>query len=417
MTTVPAISPEDLESVITRGVSEIISRDEFIRLLQSGKKLRLKMGFDPSRPDIHLGHVVGLRKLRKLQDLGHQVILIVGDWTAQIGDPSGQSATRTMLSHEQVLENAESYLRQFFKVVDKDRAEVIYQSEWFGKFDLAKIIELTGRFTVAQFLQRADFAARFADQKPIAITELLYPLLQAYDSVAIEADVEFGGTDQMFNLLVGRELQGMMGQTPQQCFMMPILVGTDGVQKMSKSLDNYVAVDEPPVDMYGKLMSVSDDQIMAYFEYLTDVPMAELAGISKDLESNALNPMEPKKRLAWDVTRQFHDSDAADAAQAHFERVVQGRDLPTDIPEISMAELRSQGVGGDNEVRVDDLMLAAGLAPSKAQAKRLLSQGAVERISQGGDPQPVTGGEAGYMLQPGDLLKVGKRRFVRLTDS
>ena len=411
------LSEDVIQKITRRGVQEIISHDEFVRMLQAGKPLRLKMGFDPSRPDIHLGHVVGLRKLHQLQELGHQVILIVGDWTAQIGDPSGQSATRTMLSHEQVLENAESYLRQFFKVVDKDRAEVIYQSEWFGKFDLAKIIELTGRFTVAQFLQRADFAARFADQKPIAITELLYPLLQAYDSVAIEADVEFGGTDQMFNLLVGRELQGMMGQTPQQCFMMPILVGTDGVQKMSKSLDNYVAVDEPPVDMYGKLMSVSDDQIMAYFEYLTDVPMAELAGISKDLESNALNPMEPKKRLAWDVTRQFHDSDAADAAQAHFERVVQGRDLPTDIPEISMAELRSQGVGGDNEVRVDDLMLAAGLAPSKAQAKRLLSQGAVERISQGGDPQPVTGGEAGYMLQPGDLLKVGKRRFVRLTDS
>jgi tyrosyl-tRNA synthetase len=417
MTTVPPISEEDLESVITRGVSEIISQDEFIRLLKSGKKLRLKMGFDPSRPDIHLGHVVGLRKLRQLQELGHQVILIVGDWTAQIGDPSGQSATRTMLSHAQVLENAESYLRQFFKVVDKDRAEVIYQSEWFGKFDLAKIIELTGRFTVAQFLQRADFAARFADQKPIAITELLYPLLQAYDSVAIEADVEFGGTDQMFNLLVGRELQGMMGQTPQQCFMMPILVGTDGVQKMSKSLDNYVAVDEPPVDMYGKLMSVSDDQIMSYFEYLTDVPMAELAGISKDLESNSLNPMEPKKRLAWDVTKQFHDSDAADAAQAHFERVVQGGDAPADIPEMSMAELRSQGVAADGEVRVDDLMLAAGLAPSKAQVKRLLSQGAVERISQGGDPQPLTSGEAGHMLQPGDLLKVGKRRFVRLTDS
>ena len=417
MTTVPSISPEDLELVITRGVSEIISRDEFIRLLQSGKKLRLKMGFDPSRPDIHLGHVVGLRKLRALQELGHQVILIVGDWTAQIGDPSGQSATRTVLSHEQVLENAQSYLRQFFKVVDESRAEVIYQSEWFGKFDLAKIIELTGRFTVAQFLQRADFAARFADQKPIAITELLYPLLQAYDSVAIESDVEFGGTDQMFNLLVGRELQGMMGQTPQQCFMMPILVGTDGVQKMSKTLGNYVAVDEPPVDMYGKLMRVSDDQIMSYFEYLTDVPMAELADITKDLESNTLNPMEPKKRLAWDVTNQFHNSEAADAAQAHFERVVQGGDLPTDIPEISMAELRSQGVAGGNEVRVDDLMLAAGLAPSKAQVKRLLSQGAVERISQGGNPQPVTGGEAGYMLQPGDLLKVGKRRFVRLMDA
>ena len=214
MTSPGPISPQALEEITTRGVSEIISREEFVRLLQSGKKLRLKMGFDPSRPDIHLGHVVGLRKLRQLQELGHQVILIVGDWTAQIGDPSGQSATRPMLTHAQVMENAESYLRQFFKVIDRDRAEVRYQSEWFEDFGLAKVIELTGRFTVAQFLQRADFAQRFADQKPIAITELLYPLLQAYDSVQVEADVEFGGTDQMFNLLVGRELQGMMGQTP-----------------------------------------------------------------------------------------------------------------------------------------------------------------------------------------------------------
>ena len=417
MASLGKMNPEDLESVIARGVSEIISKQEFVRLMQSGKQLRLKMGFDPSRPDIHLGHVVGLRKLRQLQELGHQVILIVGDWTAQIGDPSGQSATRTMLSHGQVLENAQSYLRQFFKVVDQSRAQVIYQSEWFGKFDLAKVIELTSRFTVAQFLQRADFAQRFAEQKPIAITELLYPLLQAYDSVAIESDVEFGGTDQMFNLLVGRELQGMMGQTPQQCFMMPILVGTDGVQKMSKSLDNYVAVDESPVDMYGKLMSVSDDQILSYFEYLTDVPMGELAAMATDLASDTLNPMEPKKRLAWDVTRQFHNADAADSAQAHFERVVQGGDIPDDIPEMSLGELRNQGVAEGTEVRVDDLMLAAGLAPSKAQVKRLLSQGAVERMPQGGDPLPVTAGEAGYLLQPGDLLKVGKRRFVRLTDS
>ena len=417
MTSPGPISPEALEEITTRGVSEIISQEEFVRLLQSGRKLRLKMGFDPSRPDIHLGHVVGLRKLRQLQDLGHQVILIVGDWTAQIGDPSGQSATRPMLTHAQGMENAESYIRQFFKVVDQTRTEVRYQSEWFGEFGLAKVIELTGRFTVAQFLQRADFAQRFADQKPIAITELLYPLLQAYDSVEIRADVEFGGTDQKVNLLVGRELQGVMGQTPQQCFMMPILVGTDGVQKMSKSLDNYVSVDEAPADMYGKLMSVPDDQIMSYLEYLTDVPMAELAGIAKDLANNAVNPMEPKKRLAWNVTSQFHDSGAADAAQAHFERVVQRGDLPTEIPEVSLADLRSKGIAGGNEVRVDDLMLAAGLAPSKAQVKRLLAQGAVERISQGGEPQPVTGGEAGYLLQPGDLLKVGKRRFVRLTDS
>ena len=417
MASLGKISSSDLETVTTRGVSEIISREEFVQLLKSGKKLRLKMGFDPSRPDIHLGHVVGLRKLNQLQELGHQVILIVGDWTAQIGDPSGQSATRTMLSHEQVLENAQSYLRQFFKVVDKSRAEVIYQSEWFGKFDLAKVIELTGRFTVAQFLQRADFAQRFAEQKPIAITELLYPLLQAYDSVAIESDVEFGGTDQMFNLLVGRELQGMMGQTPQQCFMMPILVGTDGVMKMSKSLDNYVAVDEDPVDMYGKLMSVSDDQIMSYLEYLTDIPMTELAEIGLELESGTLNPMEPKKRLAWDVTHQFHEREAADAAQSHFERVVQGRDVPTEVPEMSLSELRNQGFGSGKEVRVDDLMLAAGLAPSKAQIKRLLSQGAVERISEVGESHLVTGGDAGQLLHVGDMLKVGKRRFVRLTNS
>ena len=327
------LSPEVLDNVVNRGVSEIISRDEFVRLLQSGRPLRLKMGFDPSRPDIHLGHTVGLRKLRQLQDLGHQVILIVGDWTAQIGDPSGQSATRPMLTHEQVMDNAQSYLRQFFKVVDRDRTQVVEQSEWFGKFTLADVINLTGRFTVAQFLQRSDFAQRFAEQRPIAITELLYPLLQAYDSVVIESDVEFGGTDQMFNLLVGRELQEMMGQRPQQCFMMPILPGTDGVQKMSKSLDNYIAVDEAPADMYGKVMSIADNMIVPYYELLTDLPSAFLADLERDLTPRSVggelvepsvNPMEHKKRLAWDITSQFHDADAADAAQAHFERVVQG---------------------------------------------------------------------------------------------
>ena len=257
------VSQATIEQITQRGVKEIISKNEFVEMLKSGETLRLRMGFDPSRPDIHLGHVVGLRKLRQLQDLGHQVILIVGDWTAQIGDPSGQSATRPMLTHEEVVANAESYLRQFFKVVDKDRAQVVWQSEWFGKFTLADVIGLTSKFTVAQFLERADFALRFREHRPIAITELLYPLLQAYDSVMIESDVEFGGTDQRFNLLVGRELQGINGQVPQQCFMMPILVGTDGVMKMSKSLDNYVAVEEPPNDMYGKLMSLPDELIIS----------------------------------------------------------------------------------------------------------------------------------------------------------
>ena len=266
-----------LNTVMRRGVSEIIVEEEFEELLKAGKPLRLKMGFDPSRPDIHLGHVVGLRKLRQLQDLGHKVVLIVGDWTAQIGDPSGESVTRPMLTHEQVMANAESYLTQFFKVVDREKTETVLQSEWFGKFTLATVLDLTRRFTLAQFLERDDFAKRYRANKPIAITEFLYPLLQAYDSIAVRSDVEFGGTDQKFNLLVGRQLQSMMGQKPQQCFLMPLLVGTDGVQKMSKSLDNYVGVDETPRDMYGKLMSIADNLMLYYFEFLTDVPEEEMA--------------------------------------------------------------------------------------------------------------------------------------------
>ncbi len=411
------LSPELLTAITERGVSEIISRDEFVRLLQSGKSLRLKMGFDPSRPDIHLGHVVGLRKLRQLQDLGHQVILIVGDWTAQIGDPSGQSATRPMLTHEQVMENAQSYLRQFFKVVDKDKTQVVQQSEWFGKFTLADVINLTGKFTVAQFLQRADFAQRFADQRPIALTELLYPLLQAYDSVAIESDVEFGGTDQMFNILVGRELQGIVGQAPQQCFLMPILVGTDGVQKMSKSLDNYVAVEEPPVEMFGKIMSVSDGLILSYFEYLTDVPQADLDDMARDLAQESVNPMGYKKKLAWEITNQFHGPKSADAAQAQFERVVQGGDLPDGIPEITLEFLRGQGVLADGEARVNRLLVATGLVSSNAEAKRMVGQGAVEVVRQSGHTESVSSENPAMPVQPGDVVRVGKRRFIRIVEN
>ena len=238
--------------LLRRGVAEIIVESEFIDLLDSGRPLRLKMGFDPSAPDIHVGHAVGLRKLRQLQELGHKVVLIVGDWTAQIGDPSGRSQTRPMLTAEEVLENAESYLAQFFKIVDRAKTELRWQSEWFGPFTLTDVIQLTSRFTVAQFLAREDFAKRYKANQPIAITEMLYPLLQAYDSIAIESDVEFGGTDQKFNLLVGRDLQEMMGQRPQQCFLVPMLPGTDGVQKMSKSLGNYIGIDEPPNEIFGK---------------------------------------------------------------------------------------------------------------------------------------------------------------------
>ena len=397
--------PENLATITRRGVSRIISEEEFTAMLRRGTPLRLKMGFDPSRPDIHLGHVVGLRKLRQLQDLGHQVILIVGDWTAQIGDPSGRSATRTMLTHAEVLENAESYMRQFFKVVDRDRTQVEWQSQWFGEFTLANVIELTSRFTINQFLHREDFANRYSQNQPIAITEMLYPLMQAYDSVVIESDVEFGGTDQMFNLLVGRELQGMMGQTPQQCFMMPILVGTDGVQKMSKSLGNYVALEEPPQEMYGKLMSLPDELIASYYEYLTDISDDDITEMTHAMESETANPMDFKKGLAHRITTTFHDSDAAAAAQSHFEQVVQRRDLPDDMPEVALSEVSG--------LPINRLLVQTGLVSSNGEARRLLGQGAVELIrSDGQRVSPAMGEE--LAVNAGDVVRAGRRRFVRL---
>lgn len=397
------LDKQTLDLIANRGVSEIIVREEFIQRLQDGKPMRLKMGFDPSRPDIHLGHVVGLRKLRQLQDLGHHVILIVGDWTAQIGDPSGQSATRLMLTHEEVMANAESYMRQFFKVIDKDRTEAVWQSEWFGKFTLADVLRLTSRFTVAQFLDRADFANRFQAHRPIAVTELLYPLLQAYDSVAIESDVEFGGTDQKFNLLVGRELQEMMGQTPQQCFMMPILVGTDGVQKMSKSLGNYIAVEDPPNEMYGKVMSLPDQVVIEYFTWLTDVPTPEIEDMERGMSLGSLNPMEPKKRLAAEITVQFHSPSEANEARNHFERVIQQRQAPEQMDSHALKGLGQEGAA----FSIADVLVEASVAPSKAEVRRLISQGAVQL-----DGEKVASDNV--HLRPGSVLKIGRRRYLKI---
>ena len=396
------LDQETLHKITGRAVNQIIVEEEFTQLLQTGKPLRLKMGFDPSRADIHLGHVVGLRKLRQLQDLGHQVILIVGDWTAQIGDPSGQSATRPMLTHEEVVSNAESYMRQFFKVVDKTRTQAVWQSEWFGKFSLADVISLTRRFTVAQFLERDDFAKRFSAHQPIAITELLYPLLQAYDSVQIEADVEFGGTDQMFNLLVGRELQGMMGQRPQQCFLMPILVGTDGVQKMSKSLNNYIAVEDHPNDMYGKIMSLPDTLIMEYYEYLTDVPNNELHDMAVAMQEQSVNPMELKKKLAFDITSQFHGGAESQQAQEHFEGVVQRKESPESVELFSAPDLYKDG-----PLYILETLIRSSVAKSKTDAKRLIQQGAVEV-----DGTKVTSDK--LELHEGNLIKIGKRRYMKI---
>ena len=395
------IDNEIIEKITKRGVKEIISETEFVNLLQSGKKLRLKMGFDPSRADIHLGHVVGLRKLKQLQDLGHEVILIVGDWTAQIGDPSGQSVTRPMLTHDDVIANAQSYMDQFFRVVDKNQTQVVWQSEWFGKFSLADVIELTSKFTVAQFLERDDFALRFKEHKPIAITEFLYPLLQAYDSVAIESDVEFGGTDQMFNLLVGRTLQQIKGMRPQQCFMMPILVGTDGINKMSKSLDNYISLDDTSNDMYGKVMSLPDSCIMTYFELLTDVPTTELHAIERELSTNAMNA---KKLLAHTITETFFDSQIAGESQQNFENVVQNRGIPDDIPEFPLAKAPS----------LNSVLLESGSVSSNSELKRLYKQNAVQMISIKGETSSLTNDVDTMNIESGTVIKVGKRRYIKL---
>jgi tyrosyl-tRNA synthetase len=398
----------ELNFLLKRGVAEIIVEDEMAQLLRAGKKLRLKEGFDPSFPDIHLGHMVALRKLRQFQERVHQIVLIVADWTAQIGDPSGMSVTRPMLTIEKVRENAETYMQQFFKVVDKEKTEIRWQSEWFGKFTLSDIIQLTSKFTVAQFLARDDFSARYKAEKPIALTELLYPLLQAYDSVAIEADVEFGGTDQKFNFLVGRELQSMMGQRPQQCFMVPLLVGTDGTHKMSKSLGNYIGVAEEPEQIYGKVMSVPDDMVLNYFELLTDVPDKELEEFKTGLERQELNPMNLKKRLAREIIGQLYDKKAASEAESHFEKTVQQKEMPDEIAEcrLSFKEFCPQG---SSDIDVSRLLVAAGLAKSRSEASRLVAQGAVSI-----DGEKITTNVA--TIKSGCILKVGKRRFAKITD-
>ena len=393
----------ETEDVLKRGVEEIIIEKEFVEKLDSGKSLRLKMGFDPSAPDIHLGHAVGLRKLRQLQELGHKVVLIVGDWTAQIGDPSGRSQTRNMLSAEEVNANAQTYLDQFFKIVDRDRTEIRLQSEWFGPFSLANVIELTSKFTVAQILARDDFAKRFNENQPIAITELLYPLLQAYDSVAIKSDVEFGGSDQRFNLLVGRELQQSEGMKPQQCFIMPLLPGTDGVQKMSKSLGNYIGIDEPANEIFGKVMSIPDSMIGHYYEWLTDVPTKEVSEIKQSLENDSADAMDLKKRVAKLLVSEYHDTDSAETAQTFFEKTIQGNELPDDIQEYNLkTDLSQKGL------RLSNILTNSGITSSTGEARRLIEQGAIKL-----DNETVTSNLDSNELSKG-VLRIGRRRYLRL---
>jgi tyrosyl-tRNA synthetase len=400
-------------TILKRGVAEIITEAELVRLLNSGRILTLKQGFDPSAPDIHLGHVVGLRKLRQFQELGHKVTLIVGDWTARIGDPSGQSATRPMLSPHEIESNAQTYMEQFFKVVDKDKTELRWQSEWFSQFNLDEVIKLTSKFTIAQLLAREDFNKRYGSGNPISLTEMLYPLLQGYDSVAIKADVEFGGIDQKFNCLVGRELQQSTGQPPQQVFLVPLLVGTDGHQKMSKSLNNHIGVAEPPREIYGKVMSIPDLLIVDYFELVTDIPEQELAEFKEQLKTRSVNPMNLKKRLAHEIVRQFHGKQAADEAEEHFQEQFQKRDLH------KIEVTASIGIKANVKVlhrrNMPRWLVDNKFANSMGEAKRLLAQGAVQIIRADGTRQVVK--DEDVQIKPGDKIKVGKLRFAKIVDA
>ena len=391
------LTDAEIRHILKRGVSEVITETELIQALRSGRKLRLKEGFDPSSTDIHMGHMVGLRKLRQFQDLGHQVVLIVGDWTAQIGDPSGASLTRPMLTAEQVKANADTYMAQFFKIVDREKTEVRWQSEWFGDFSLADVIRLTSRFTVAQMLARDDFSKRYDANKPISVTEFLYPMLQGYDSVMVDADIEFGGQDQKFNFLVGRQLQEAMGQRPQQLFMTSLLVGLDGVQKMSKSLGNYIGVDESPNDIYGKVMSLADDMIVHYFDLLTDESEEEIARMKNEITSNQINPMSLKKQLARNLVAQLHGSLFAQQADEHFTNVFQKKEKPEDVQAVNVTP------GED----LREIIARAGVVKSKSEASRLIKQGAVSI-----DGVKVSISTTDY--KNGNIIKIGKHRFIKV---
>lgn len=398
------IDQNTIDTITKRGVEEIIIESEFINLLKENNPLRLKMGFDPSSSDIHLGHAVGLKKLRQLQDIGHKCILIIGDWTARIGDPTGVSATRKMLTQEEVESNAKTYLEQFFKIVDIDQTEVVYQSEWYGDFKLENVIELTSKFTVAQFLAREDFNKRYKQGKPIAITEFLYPLLQAYDSVAINSDVEFGGTDQKFNLLVGRELQSMNGMKPQQCLMVPLLVGTDGINKMSKSLNNYIGITDKPADIYGKVMSIPDSLIMNYLEVLSNFNNNDIEEMKKAMSLGNENPMIFKKELAKDIVTQFYTIQDAIDSELNFKMVVQGNEIPENLENHNLNEMINS--------KLSNILVKTSMAKSNSEAKRLINQGAIEL-----NGVKLTEDAEMNSLKDGDIFKIGKQKFFQVSQN
>lgn len=396
--------------VFLRGTAEIISPEELREKIRRAdledRALRIKLGVDPSAPEIHLGHTVPLRKLYQLQKIGHQIIFLVGDFTGRIGDPSGRSETRKQLTEEQIAINAKTYTDQVFKILDPKKTVIEYNSRWLGALTFTEVIQLAAKTTVARILERDDFATRFAENRPIGLHEFLYPLMQGYDSVALKADVELGGTDQKFNLLMGRQLQRDFGQEPQICLMLPILEGIDGSQKMSKSLGNYIGIDESPMEMYGKTMSIPDELMLKYYELVTDVPLAEIRSIKLALEAGSLHPRDAKMRLAREIVALYHGEAAAESAEESFKAVFQQGDIPDDIPELSLSPelLDEKGC-----VWIVRMLTDLELCSSSSEARRLIDQGAVsiDHIKQEDT-------EAIIKVCKGMLVRVGKRRFARL---
>jgi tyrosyl-tRNA synthetase len=392
---------EDL-ALIKRGAEEILVEAELVERLKAGRPLRVKAGFDPTAPDLHLGHTVLINKLRQFQDLGHEVLFLIGDFTGMIGDPTGKNVTRKPLTRDDVLQNAATYEHQIFKILDPEKTTVMFNSQWMGQMNAADLVQVAARHTVARMLERDDFSKRYAAGQPIAIHEFLYPLIQGYDSVAMKADVELGGTDQKFNLLVGRELQKHYGQKPQVILTMPILEGLDGVQKMSKSLNNYIGINEPPEEMFGKLMSISDDLMWRWFELLSFRPMEEIRRLQQDVAEGA-NPRDIKFQLGREIVARFHDGAAAEAAQAAFVARFQKGAMPDEMPEFELA-------GGDDGLGIASLLKEAGLTGSTSESFRMIKQGAV-RI----DGARVE--DRGMAIAAGNthVFQVGKRRFARVT--
>lgn len=383
---------------IRRGSMEIINEEELVAKLRKGAPLRVKAGFDPTAPDLHLGHTVLIQKLKHFQDLGHQVIFLIGDFTGMIGDPSGKSETRKPLTREQVLQNAESYKTQIFKILDPEKTEIAFNSTWMDQFSASDFVSLCSRYTVARMLERDDFEKRFKGNQPISIHEFLYPLVQGYDSVALRADVELGGTDQKFNLLMGRHLQREHGQASQVVLTMPILEGLDGVQKMSKSLGNYIGIDETPTDMFGKVMSISDELMWRYYELLSDAPLSEIRELKAKVESGELHPKTAKENLAEEITRRFHDADAATAAREGFNAVFANQGIPEDIEVFGVAA----------GAQLVDVLHDSGVCASKGDARRMCKQMAVS-IDGRKEADAAFGFTAGEYV-----VKVGKKRFLKV---